>query len=166
MTTYDRRGFALAYAEAQATRITGTDAERVGYAAALHDYRTGLLAGLEQLFGLRLTFESVPDGMSPVFMAFQSTVRSYLAITGPMDGYLEAGLIHGRLEQAGVHERFLSDLRRIGKSNIESRTAHLDILDTLLNVLLGAKGERVVFDEELHAIGVGTIPPNPDDYEW
>ena len=166
MSTYDRRGFASAYADVQNDRIPGVDGERVGYAPALGEYRTALLKGLERLFGLRLESETVPRAMLPVFTAFRSTVRSYGAITGPMDGYLEAGLIHIRLREAGVHESFLAGVRRIDECNTASADAHLDILEALLGVLLGDSADRVVSAEELHAIGVGTTPPSPYDYEW
>lgn len=163
---FGRRELALAYANAQNTRVSGVDAERAGYDSALREYRNSLLAGLERLFGLRLDFAAMSGGMSPVFMAFRSTVHSYLAITGPMDGHLEAGLLHNRLEEAGVHESFLSGIGRIAEINAESRAAHLDLLDVMLGVLLGAGAERVVSVEELHAIGVGTTPPDPSDYDW
>lgn len=166
MSTYDRRGFAAAYADAQNTHVPGADGEREGYPEALHEYRIALLSGLERLFGLRLDYESVPEGMRPVLDVLDSTVRSYLAISGPMDNYLEAGLTFIRLQQAGVLEQFVAQLHRIDECNTESRTAHLDSLETLIGVLLGDNANRVVSEDELRAIGVETVPPNPDDYEW
>jgi hypothetical protein len=130
VNTYDRRGFALAYA----------DAQNVGNV------------------GARRT--------SPLSMVFASTMRSYAAITGPMAGSLEAVLVHVRMEQAGIHESFLTDMGRIDRCNNESLTAHLDILNTLIGVLLGDNADRVVPEEELRAIGVQTTPPSPYDYEW
>lgn len=166
MTTYDRRGFALAYAGAQHIENLGTDGERMGYIDALQVYRTALLKGLEQLFGLTLGLNSVPDGMSALFMVFSSTVRSYAAITRPLAGLMEGGLIHVQLEKAGIDESIAADMDRIARCNDESRAAHLDLLDTLMGAFLGDNADRVVTEEELRAIGVETTPPNPNNYEW
>ncbi|MFI6867617.1 hypothetical protein [Nocardia sp. NPDC050406] len=166
MTTYDRRAFALAYIEASSIADIGIDGERTGYPEALREHRTAVLTGLERLFGLTLRQEAMPTNLSPVFMVFRSVARSYLSITGPMDGYLEAGLIHKRLEEAGVHDDFLRGIGRIADLNAESRAAHLHLLTTLLGVLLGDHADRVVEAEELRAIGVNTVPPNPSDYEF
>jgi hypothetical protein len=166
VSVYDRRAFALAFAEAQRTRVGGVDAERAGYVSALLTYRAALLAGLERLFGLRLDFDAVPDGMKALLMLFRSTAKSYLAIASPGDGYLEAGLIHARLARAGVRDRVLRGLQRIDASNAESRAAHLDILEALLGVMLGANADRVVREEELRAIGVNPTPPDPGDYDF
>jgi hypothetical protein len=134
--TYDRRAFAVAYVEARMPAIGGVDAERDGYGPALLEHRAVLLAGLERLLGLRLEFGSVPDGMGALLMLLRSTARSCSAITAPGAGFLEASLLHQRLEQVGVHDVVLRDLDRITALNAESRAVHLDLLDTLFAVLL------------------------------
>ncbi|WP_067685941.1 hypothetical protein [Nocardia jejuensis] len=164
MKTYDRRGFALAYIDANNPSDIGFDAERVGYPEALHGHRTALLAGIERLFGITLEMAAVPAGMRPVLLVFRSVARSYASIAGPMDGYLEAGLIHDRLEQVGIHDAFLSGIGWIAELNEESRVTHLDILTTLLGVLLGDNADKVISAEELQALGVNTVPPNPTDF--
>ncbi len=165
MKTYDRREFALAYLRAN-TQLRGFDIELVGYPEALHEYSTALLDGLERLFGITLRQDAMPAGMGPVFMIFESVARSYLAITGPMDDYLEASLIHTRLQQAGIHDAFVAGIGRITELNRKSRAVHLDTLTTLLGALLGDNADRVVGEDELHALGVSTVPPNRSDYDY
>ncbi|GAA2968869.1 hypothetical protein [Actinokineospora diospyrosa] len=162
MDTYDRKAFVLAYANANDPDIT--DPKPGGYFDAVRTHRAELLAGLERLFELELTAEAAPD--PPLFLLFRATARSYLAITGPMSGFLEAGLIHKRLEQVGAHEVVLRDMGRITEINAESKAAHLDILDTLVAHLLGDRADRVFTVDDLAAIGVSTTPPSHDDYDW
>ena len=166
MNTYDRRAFARAYADAQRTRVDGIDGERVGYAGALKEHRAALLAGLERLFDLRLDMDSLPSGTKALFMLFRGTVRSYVDIKGPGDGFLEAGLLHKAMENAGIDEAVGRDLDSIRALNEQSRTTHLDILTTLLGAMLGDNADRVVSEADLRAIGVNPIPPNPNDYDW
>ncbi|HET9143479.1 hypothetical protein, partial [Actinophytocola sp.] len=80
--------------------------------------------------------------------------------------YLEFGLIDIRLGQAGIREPVYSRLESIRASNAESRTAHLEILDRLLEAMLGESADRVIQEEELRAIGVEPTPPDPGDYDF
>jgi hypothetical protein len=162
VSSFDRYRFALAYAD---TLDTTAGHESSAYAAALREHRAALLAGLERLFGLRLAFDTVPDRLKPILMVLRSTARSYLAIQGPLSSYLEAGLIFTRLREVGAQDSVERDLDRIEECNTDSRAAHTELMATLLGVLLGDNADRVVSEDELHAIGVHTDQPDPNDYD-
>lgn len=163
MRTYDREAFALAYVDALSRAVPGMDAEREGYAPVLFAYREALLDGLQRLFDLDLGGElSGPAG--PLLMLFRRTAQSYASITGPGDGYLEAGLLINTLAEFGIAGEVLGDLERIQATNADSRTVHMSVLTTLLGALLGERADRVVTEAELRAIGVDPIPPDPNDY--
>lgn len=166
MRTFERRAFALAHAEAKITFISGLDSERDGYAPALIEYRTALLAGLERLFELRVGTDSGTMTHRVLSKVFQDTLATYLAIAGPLDGYLEAGLLFKTMAEAGVLDEVERGLTAIRESNARSREAHLDILTALLGAMLGDNADRVVHEDELRAVGVEPTPPNPDDYRF
>ncbi|WP_086823789.1 hypothetical protein [Allokutzneria sp. NRRL B-24872] len=135
MTSYDRRGFALAYVEALRPPLGASDSER-----------------------------DMPSGMGALFMLFRSTAVSCSEVRG--SGFLEAGLLHEQLEEAGVHERVTADLERVSACGTQLRAAYLDVLESLLVAMLGDRADRVVSEAELHAIGVSTTRPDPFDYDW
>lgn len=56
-------------------------------------YYAGLLAALEQLFGLRLANDGVPHRQKALWTLFDATVHSLLQISTPWDGFLETGLL-------------------------------------------------------------------------
>jgi len=86
-------------------------------------------------------------------MLFNSTVRSLLQITSPWDNYLDATLIHKKLEQSGelgcVVDRSSA---AIDAANLASETAHREIIESLFQAIFGAC-IRVVTSEELLLAG-------------
>jgi tRNA U34 5-methylaminomethyl-2-thiouridine-forming methyltransferase MnmC len=104
--SYDRRTLAEAYLLAQASEgdaNSGYRQERSAYNTALRVHRQRVLAALETLFGLTLDMRSASStpGGAALFMLFNSTVRSCLALRTPWSDYLEAGLLHRRLAEVG-----------------------------------------------------------------
>ncbi|GAA4009498.1 hypothetical protein GCM10022247_34550 [Allokutzneria multivorans] len=164
MTSYDRRAFALAYVEVLRPPLGALDSELDGYVPALSKYLKQLLDGLERLFELRLDRDGMPQRMGALFMLFHSTAVNHTEVPGW--GFLEAGLLHTQLEEAGVHERVMADLERVSACNAQLRAAYLDVLESLLVAMLGERADRVVSEAELDAIGVSTIRPDPCDYDW
>ena len=63
---------------------------------------------------------------------FQNTLDSLLQITNPWDGYLEAGLVHRKLEECGEAGRTVDRASRvIGEANKASEAVHREILYAL-----------------------------------
>jgi hypothetical protein len=142
--------------------------EKSAYNAALRAHRQRVLAGLQTLFGLTLdmaSFRSTPGGA--LFMLFNSTVRSCLALRTPWSFYHETGLIDRKLDEAGdAGARVTEASDRITRLTDESRQAHLDILDQLLSVFLGERADLVFTSADLLAAGVDDTPPSSLDYPW
>jgi hypothetical protein len=133
------------------------------YNAALRAHHEAMLAGLERLFGMRLDPHDVPD--AALFMLFRSTAESMLALTTPWSGFLEAGLLHRRLEATGEPAaRVTAACRRIESRVAESRRDHLLILDELLAVLLGDRAGLTFTAADLRGAGADPEPPNTADF--
>ncbi|MEV8438475.1 hypothetical protein AB0425_13945 [Actinosynnema sp. NPDC051121] len=164
MTTYDRRAFAQAFLDAHPDARHGLYYSQA-YDTALREHRQRVLDGLQRLFGLSLSFDGVTRYRG-LLVLFRSTARSYLAITGPGDGFLEAGLIFWQLAEAGVEEPVHEGLARITALNDQSREAHLAVLETLLAVLLGDRADATFTSADLAAVGVDdTAGPDTADYD-
>ncbi|MCC8247953.1 hypothetical protein [Saccharothrix luteola] len=99
-------------------------------------------------------------------MLFRTTASSYVKITGPGEGFGEAGLILKQLAQAGVEQQVHDALNRITACNDQSRDAHLDVMETLMEVFLGDRAGATFTSADLAAIGVDdTAGPNSSDYD-
>jgi hypothetical protein len=116
-------------------------------------YYGGLLASLERLFGLRLAGDELSQRQRALWMLFNSTVRSFLQISTPWDGFLETGLLLRRLEESGeagnIVERSSASIVEAAKV---SQAAHREMLQSLFVAIFG-ESQRVVTSEELRQSG-------------
>src|SRR5262249_61670081 len=125
----------------------------------------GLLASLEQLFGLRLASDALSHRQRALWMLFGSTVRSLLQVSTPWDGFLETGLLDQRLKESGetgiLVERASTAIAEAAKA---SRTAHREMLQALFVGIFG-ECRRVVNSEELRQAGFDdSREPDISDY--
>jgi hypothetical protein len=158
---YDRRDLVHAYLGAQERGFGGYYAESPTYNAALKAYHVGMLDGLERLFGLRLR----PESAGALFMLFASTANSLLALRTPWSGFLEAGLLVRKVDEAGPEgERVTAASERIDALTAESREAHLEMLDALVATMLGERASLTFGPADLRAIGVDDAKPRAVDY--
>lgn len=161
---YGRRALIDSYlATRPGNRYGGYYPESSVYNAALRAHHEAMLGGLERLFGMRIDRHDVPDRV--LFHLFESTTRSLLALTTPWSGFLEAGLLHRRLEATGEPAvRVMDASHRIESRVIESRQDHLLILDELLAVLLGDRADRTFTAADLREAGVDPEPPSTEEF--
>jgi hypothetical protein len=127
-------------------------------------YYAGLLASLERLFGLRLASDELTHRQRPLWMLFNSTVRSLLQISTPWDDFLEAGLLIRRLEESGetgvVVERASAAIAEAAKA---SQASHREILQALEAIF--GECRRVITSEELRQAGFDdSREPDVTDY--
>jgi hypothetical protein len=116
-------------------------------------YYAALLEALQRLFGVRLSHDDLSFDHRVLWGLFQSTVGSLLQITNPWAGYLEAGLLHKKLEERGEPGRIVDRARAvISEANVASAAAHREILYALFLVIFG-ECERIVTSEDLRASG-------------
>ncbi|WP_253774489.1 hypothetical protein [Goodfellowiella coeruleoviolacea] len=155
--SYDRRALVVAHLDAHPDKTHSWSGR---YEAVLREHHQRLLDGLQRLFGFSLDREGWPADAAALAMLFRGTVDSCLALRTPGSGFLEGGLIIGKLENAGQRgEHVLTALHRIHDLTEQSRQAHLDILATLVDLAFGAPAQRVVTSADLRAIGVDDTPP-------
>ena len=161
---YGRSALIEAYlATRPGDRYGGYYQESSGYNAALRAHHEAMLGGLERLFGMRIDRHEVPD--LALFMLFQATARSMLALTTPWSGFLEAGLLHKRLDATGEPGvRVMAASHRIETRAGESRRDHLLILDELLAVFLGDRAGLTFTAADLRDVGVDPEPPSTEEY--
>ncbi len=116
-------------------------------------YYGSLLEALQTCFGIRLSGEGLSFDQRVLWSLFESTVGSLLQITSPWDGYLEASLLHKKLEASGEPGRVVDRASRvIGEANTASEAAHREILSALFQAIFG-ECQRVVTSEELREAG-------------
>ncbi|MER7282122.1 hypothetical protein ABT369_47605 [Dactylosporangium sp. NPDC000244] len=163
---YARRHLIEAYLGAQARGFGGYLPESSAFNAALKAYHAGMLDGLGQLFGLHLDSQQMDTFNNRVyFRLFVSTADSLLALRTPWSGFLEAGLLVRKVEQAGPDgQRVMTASSRIGAVVEESRQQHLEMLDALAAIMLGDRAALTFSRADLRAIGVDDTAPNPADY--
>lgn len=109
----------------------------------------------------------VPARMGPLFMLFRGTVESLLALRTPLSGFLEAGLIITRLEEAEEPGRILMDELRLVDEQVNGlRQLQLDVLEQLLQIFLGGKPPAVTMDT-VRATGLypGETPKDFDIFD-
>jgi hypothetical protein len=116
-------------------------------------YYASLLEALQRLFDIWLSDEGLSFDQLVLWRLFQSTVKSLLQITSPWDGYLEAGLLHKKLEQSGEPGRVVEQASAaIGEANKASEAAHREILYALFLAIFG-DCQQSVTSEELRQAG-------------
>lgn len=165
MITYDRRAFARAYLDAHPDAKDGYYYSEA-YNTALREHRQRVLDGLQRLFGVTLDAEGVLAEHGALLMLFRGTARSCLSITAPGEGAAEAGLLFRQLAGTSAQQHVLDGLRRIADSNTRSRDAHLDVMETLIEVFLGDRAGATFTSADLAAIGVDdTAGPNSADHD-
>ncbi|TSA87872.1 hypothetical protein FNU79_01080 [Deinococcus detaillensis] len=85
-----------------------------------------------------------------LYRHFRSTVRSYLALTTPYSGYLEAGLLHKTIEELGDQGQKIQDIEKILMEHASALTkCHLDSMEAMFTVLYGVIERQVTRDELL-----------------
>jgi hypothetical protein len=170
---YDRRALIHTYLNALGCDDDGVGGYRREYDdfnTALRAYYQNLLAGLEKLF--KFSFTSTGGGMQQqaLMMLVAGTARSYLAVRTPWAGPLEAGLLVKQLEQTGEPgSRVIAASTRIDELRAQMRAAHLEVLDALVEHLLGDRSERYFSSRDLRTVGVeDDQEPDVADYppEW
>jgi hypothetical protein len=167
---YDRAAFIRCRLHVLADTQSGFgnyERENDAFNTALSAYNQALETALEQQFGASLDMSRATNtGMRPLLMLFRSTARSYLSVQTPWSGYLEAGLLVRRLEQAGpVGERVFEASRRIEEAVTISRDTHLEILDATAHHVLGDNSDVVFTSGDLLANGFDDARrPEASDY--
>jgi hypothetical protein len=163
---YNRRDLVRSYLGAQDRGFGGYYPESSTFNAALKAHYAAMLDGLQQLFGLHLH----PDGVDTfnkrvLFMLFSATADSFLAVRTPWSGFLEAGLLIRKIDEAGPEgQRVMAASQRIDTLTAESRETHLEMLDALVTAMLGDRAELTFSSADLRAIGVDDAKPSPADY--
>jgi hypothetical protein len=160
---YTKRDLVLVYLGSKDRGFGGYYPESSTFNAALKAYYVALLDGLEQLFGLGLQMDRVGTFDNRVlFMAFAATADSFLALRTPWSGFLEAGRLLKKVEEAGRNgQRVMAASQRIDTLTAESRETHLEMLDALVAAMLGDRAELTFHEADLRAIGVDVAKPAP-----
>jgi len=116
-------------------------------------YYASLLEALQARFCIRLSRESLSFDHSVLWSLFENTVRSLLKIASPWESYLEASLLHKKLQESGEPGRIVDRASEvIGEANTASEQAHREILYALFKALFG-ECQRIVTSEELRENG-------------
>lgn len=116
-------------------------------------YYASLLEALQARFGIRLSSDALSFDQRVLWSLFDNTVGSLLQITSPWAGYLEAGLLHKKLEASGEPGRVVDRASAvIGEANMASEAAHREILYALFQAVFG-ECQRFVTSEELREAG-------------
>jgi hypothetical protein len=159
---YDYRKLVKIYIETQREHHPNLDFKQ---------YYAGLLASLEQFFDVALSSppSKPPPGSPPaglaLWMLFRATVRSYLRLTTPFSGFLEAGLIIRMIEQLGPQGETIFRLdNNIVELTKKSEETHLQLLYELFTAIYG-KRDLVVTSQDLKAKGFDdSKEPRIQDY--
>ncbi|MCE0540219.1 hypothetical protein LWF15_32470 [Kineosporia rhizophila] len=155
MTQYDRTSLLDAYLAA-GTPPNEWEWDEVdsyeNWRQARIDERNARVRTLEDAFGLPLSRGLSGLGRSDQKVLghlFRSTLQSLENLKGPLGGFLDAGLLFKALERSGAGSAVDAELQRIEQANGEARQAHLRLLDTLLQAMLGDRADLVFSDEDL-----------------
>jgi hypothetical protein len=117
------------------------------------NYYASLLKALQTRFGIRLSRDGLSFDQRVLWSLFANTVGSLLKITSPWSGYLEAGLLHKKLEESGEPGTVVYRASKvIGEANTASDAAHREILYALFHAIFG-QCQLVVTSEELREVG-------------
>ncbi|MEU8003828.1 hypothetical protein AB0B66_21950 [Catellatospora sp. NPDC049111] len=163
---YDRGDLVRVHLGAQGEGFGGYYADSTTFNAALKAHYKAMLGGLEQLFGLRLSMDGVGSFDNRVlFMLFSSTTRSLLALRTPWSGFMESSLLVKKIEEAGANgQRITAATERVERLTAESRQVHLEMLDALVAAMLGDRAEATFSADDLRALGIDVVGPDPTDY--
>ena len=128
-------------------------------------YYSSLLDALQKQFGIRMSHEGLALPQGVYWMLFKGTVRSLLQIRNPWDDFLEAGLVHKKLDESGELGRVVDRASAvIAEANKASEAAHREMLDALFHAIFG-RCDRVLTSEELREAGFDdSKEPNWADY--
>ncbi|AGZ45350.1 hypothetical protein [Actinoplanes friuliensis] len=160
--TYDRRDLIEVYLGSLEQGYGDYYSGATSYNAALKVYYVDLRDALERRFNSRLGV----DGDTALRMLFHSTVASLLAIRTPWSGFVDAGLLNKRLEDAGENgERVNAASGRIAELTAQTREAHLEMLDALVVSFTGVRADLTVSEDDLRAEGVECTPPDTSGYD-
>jgi len=120
---------------------------------------------LQSLFGIQVVDSDTGWKAGTLAMLCQSTADSYLSISTPWTGYLEAGLIHRALEELGDTGKRVYELSsRIEELAEQNRTLHLEMMRELIESRHGQVG-MVVSSKDLLAAGFDdSAEPQRQDY--
>ena len=163
---FSRQDLVHAYLAAQQRGYGGYYAESTAYNEALKAHHEAMLEALQRLFDVRLRDNDIHRSDNPALrILFRATADSLFAIRTPWSDFLEAGLIHQKLEAAGADgERARQASDSISELAAEARKAHLDMLDALAAILLQERAELTFTEADLQAAGVSASEPDPADY--
>ncbi|MDX3656955.1 hypothetical protein PV646_06505 [Streptomyces sp. ID05-26A] len=150
---YTRRDLAQAVLDAHPDSKRGLNMFYGKFSNDMKKHQVQMRDGLLKAFGVDLETNMV------MTMMLNETVASNAAITGPMSGFGEAGLLAKRLEGSGV----LDKVREIYALNKLSAEAHLDIVEEVLGIV--DSSVQTVTTDDLVALGVAVTPPDTNDYE-
>lgn len=150
---YTRRDLAQAVLDAHPDSKRGLNMFYGAFSDDMKKHQVEMRDGLLKAFGVDL------DSNMAMKLMLNATVESNAAITGPMSGFGEAGLLIRRLEGSGV----LAKVDEIYALNKMSKKVHLDIVEELLGIVDSTI--ESVTTEDLIALGVNVTPPKTDDYE-
>ena len=121
--------------------------------ADFQNYYKGLLAALEAQFGFRMSDVDLSFNQRVLWGLFNNTLRSLLEVGTPWDWYLEASLLHRKIEESGEPDReVMAATERIFQATSASTAAHYEMLDALFRAIFGTV-DRVVTSEELAVAG-------------
>ena len=116
-------------------------------------YYRSLLESLQQLFGIDMPGEQFSFDQRVLWGLFNGTVDSLLQITSPWAGFLEASLLHRKLNECGEPGEIVYQASKtIGAANRSSAQAHREMLYALFTAVFGAC-DRVVTSDELRGVG-------------
>lgn len=149
MKVWDERQVILAW----------VDAERPPYPHEdFRTFRRARLAALESAYRIRFSHEALASmEQKALWMLFESTRASYLALRGPREGFLDDSLLNVVLERVDTPELKVRETEEKLYVHLEEcREAHLQMLMSLYRFLFGpietpltsADLARLGFDDE------------------
>jgi len=118
--------------------------------ADFKDYYTSLVGALEEIFTVKLcNVDTSSLDRKVLWGLFTETVHSLLKIGTPWSGYLEAGLLVKKLQDAGdAGKAVFAASERINVATAESELAHYEMLHHLFIAMFGER-QQVLTSEDL-----------------
>jgi hypothetical protein len=135
----------------------------------IHDdfkiYYSALLAKLEELFGIQISFEKLSPEKKPLWMLFQSTIYSLLSIRTPWSGFLDETLVVSRLKECGEYEESIYQFSKlIMQAAHTSEEAHHQMLYALFKCIFGDVNTVITSEQLLIAGFDDSKEPDIADY--
>lgn len=105
------------------------------------------------------------DSRSDFRILFDTTIGSYLAIKTPWDGYLDATLLHRRIQETGEPGKKIDELSgQIVALNKQKKELHLKMLYVLFEMMHGT-ATKVITSKDLLRVGFDdSSEPQIQDY--